>query len=231
MSIPDLNHLAQDRHGDLGRCLGADVEPNWPMNARDRCFVVTCLRQPLRPRGRCTPAAHRPDVFDRAGEQPRQQWVLEAGVMTQYHHVGPSVEVDEGHHRVRPSDVDLSGLGKPVLRCERGPAVGHSDSIAEVGGEFREFLACVDGSDDKQPGLGSDRLDIDRTIVVIKRTVLFDVHELSGIGKDSFAQRLGKGAGDDPSIGVDDRFCTDMGSGYDGHNGSQAFPDYQAVNG
>ena len=40
-------HLRHDRHGDFGRPLGADAEPDGTVNARDICFRKTSLVQTL----------------------------------------------------------------------------------------------------------------------------------------------------------------------------------------
>ena len=80
---PHLDDLAQDRHGDLGRRLGADVEADRAVDAGELLVGDAGLGQPLLALGMGAPAAQRADIEGIRLERRLERRIVELGIVRQ----------------------------------------------------------------------------------------------------------------------------------------------------
>ena len=79
-SVSHLDHLRKDRHGDLTRLFGSDVQTHRAVDAVNLGLRVACFEETLDAGQMRPPRTHRANVFGGALEHHRQHGVFEPGI-------------------------------------------------------------------------------------------------------------------------------------------------------
>src|SRR5579883_1718993 len=146
----DFDDLAEDRDGNLGRRLGADIEADRPMDAGEHLVADADLGQPLLALGVGALAAQRADIEDVRLQRRLERRVVQLGVMRERDDRGRCVEPHRLEGLVGPI-LDHLDARKALRRRPGAARIDDGDVEFEHRRHRRQTLRDVHGTNDDQP--------------------------------------------------------------------------------
>ena len=142
-------HFGQDRDGDFGRRLAADVQADRPVQARQLGVVEVEQLEPLAPLGVVHARADRADVEGVRLERFHQRQVVQLGIVGQRQHGAAAVQL-RFEHQVVGHHVHQRDAGQLPAAAVFFARVAHGDVVIHRGGDLRDEARQLAGADDEQ---------------------------------------------------------------------------------
>ena len=163
--------LGDDRDGDLGGALRADIEADRRVNALDAGCSDARLKQPLDALGMGLFAAQRPDIERIGGKRGDQRRIVDLRVMGQRDQRRAAIHADLGQRLVGPVAYDLH-IAEAFLGGEGRARIHDHHFIAKRAGHRHQRLRHMHGADDDQPHRRIEHVDEDLAVAPCERHAL-----------------------------------------------------------